>query len=186
MSKLWKKLVAALFVVAAILLVASYLSFRQQIAPSSPPPLDPHIAIREQIFLQAMDEGNTKETALQRVREYNQTLIRDSQRKKKALILALSAGAAFLAGLTLWTIHGRKKLNSRRNKIIPQTLRAKQLAILLLAGSWCSACCVYQAFNPKLMHHPINAAVTALLFSAPALIFGAVFLWWLSQAKNID
>jgi TPR repeat protein len=67
-------------------------------------------------------------------------------------------------------------------KIIPQTLRNKQLAALLAAGAWCSVCCLVEVLNRGAMHHPINAAVTALLFSAPVLIFCAIFLWWLSQA----
>ena len=75
------------------------------------------------------------------------------------------------------------KLIGYSKRLVPRTSCGKQLAVLLLVGSWCSACCLYQALDPVLMLHPINAAVTALLFSASALIFGAVSLWWLSQAK---
>jgi hypothetical protein len=66
-------------------------------------------------------------------------------------------------------------------KIIPQTLRNKQLAVLLIAGAWCSVCCLVEVLNRGAMRHPIHAAVTALLLSAPVLIFCAIFLWWLSQ-----
>jgi hypothetical protein len=49
------------------------------------------------------------------------------------------------------------------------------LAVLLLVASWCSVSSLCQLFDPWMMRHPINAAATAVLFSAPAVIFGAVY-----------
>ena len=88
---------------------------------------------------------------------------------------------AWLASLLF---RNREKLICRGKKLIPRTLRTKQLAALLLVASWCSVSCLYQLFDPRLMRHPIDAAATALLFSAPAVIFGAVYLWWLSQGNK--
>lgn len=63
---------------------------------------------------------------------------------------------------------------------VESNIRKKQLAVLLLVSSWCSICCIYPVFKPKLINHPINAVVTALLLAMPALIFGGVSMWWLS------
>jgi TPR repeat protein len=63
----------------------------------------------------------------------------------------------------------------------PRTTRAKQLAILLIAASWCTACCIYQLWD---MWHPVEAAVRALLLCAPAVVFGAAGFWWLSQSAS--
>ncbi|MGB8480473.1 MAG: tetratricopeptide repeat protein [Acidobacteriaceae bacterium] len=101
--------------------------------------------------------------------------------------LGCGGALAFLVGaLAFLMVRYSRKLIGYSMKLIPRTTRAKQLAIVLPVASWCSACCLYQALDPRLIHHPVNAAITALLFSTPALIFGAVSLWWLSQAKKTD
>ena len=110
-------------------------------------------------------------------REANQREERDSTIKEAVL-----AGAGVCLALLLY--YNWQMLISRGKKLIPRTLRAKQLAVLLFVASWCCVCCLYEAFDSWAMRHPINALATALLFSAPALIFGAVSLWWLTQAKN--
>jgi hypothetical protein len=89
-----------------------------------------------------------------------------------------------LAGLGFVVVRYRRKFISYSKSLVPRSTRAKQLAVLFPVASWCSACCLYQVLDPMLMRHPINAAVTALLFSVPALIFGAISLWWLSQGRN--
>jgi TPR repeat protein len=63
-------------------------------------------------------------------------------------------------------------------KLKPKSTRQKQFAVLLLAATWCSGCCVYQFLT---MWHPVEAAVKALLLCTPALIFGAACFWWFSQ-----
>jgi hypothetical protein len=47
-----------------------------------------------------------------------------------------------------------------------------------------SFCCLGIANDADLMVHPINAAVTALMWSSPALLFGGILLWWLSPQKS--
>ena len=62
-------------------------------------------------------------------------------------------------------------------KLVPRTVRAKQLVTLLLAASWCSACCVCEFWQ---IGRPAEAAVKAFLLCAPAIVFGATCFWWLS------
>ena len=106
---------------------------------------------------------------------------KEKQLERRNRILIAAIGVAFLTSVAFTLFRFRKKLINTSKKLISRTTRAKQLAILLPVASWCSACCLYQVLTPRLMHHPINAAVTAMLLSAPALIFGAVSLWWLSH-----
>jgi hypothetical protein len=63
----------------------------------------------------------------------------------------------------------------------PRTTRAKQLAVLLLAASWCTICCIYQLCE---MLHPIETAVEALLLCTPAVVFGAAGFWWFSKTAS--
>jgi hypothetical protein len=99
--------------------------------------------------------------------------------------IALLAISAALGGLGLYTLfHQRRRVLRLCRSAIPKSSRARQLSIILPAAAWCSACCLYQVVDPIAMQHPVNAAVAAALYSAPALIFGAVGLWWLSSGRK--
>jgi TPR repeat protein len=108
----------------------------------------------------------------------------ENQRKQRDCILTAVIGTGFAACVTFVVMRHRRKVLGYSKKAIPRTKRAKQLTVLLVVASWCSACCLYQALDPLLMRHPINAAVTALLFSIPVLICGSVSLWWISAPKE--
>lgn len=110
--------------------------------------------------------------------------VRKGQREQRYRTIEFAIAAVLIAGLLVTLFRYRMKLIGYSRKVVPQTIRAKQLAVLLPVASWCSGCCLYEVLHPGLMIHPINAAVTALLLSTPALIFGAVFLWWISQGKK--
>lgn len=135
-------------------------------------------------FRKAAEQGDANaQSSLVAVQEL-MAEAKEKQRERRIRILIAAIGVAFLTGVAFTLFRFRKKLISYGKKLVPRTTSAKQLAVLLPVASWCSACCLYLALDPRLMHHPINAAVTALLFSAPALIVGAVSLWWLSQARR--
>jgi TPR repeat protein len=99
-----------------------------------------------------------------------------------ALLIAVSALCLVLLTAVMYTaIRLRKKLIGFSKRFLPHTSRSRQLTVLLLVGGWCSACCLIQVLNKRTMLHPVNAAVTALLWMIPGLIFGAVCMWWLSH-----
>jgi len=75
----------------------------------------------------------------------------------------------------------RRKLIGYGRRLFPSASRSRQFAVLLLVGGWCSACCLIQVLSRRAMLHPVNAAVTALLWAIPGLILGAVCMWWLSH-----
>jgi len=175
MNKIWKRFVGILLLLAAIVLICFHLSFRQ------PQDID-HVQIRRQIFAQAIADGESKENALVRVHDYNQSV----RREYRNVTVSTTVGVELLAVLIFTLIRHGKPLASYATSLIPRSLRSKQLAIVLPVALWCSACCLFQALDPKGTQHSINAAVLALLLSAPALIFGAVSLWWVSQSKKID
>ena len=112
--------------------------------------------------------------------------IRKGQREDRIRAIEVTIAGVLIAGLLVTFFRYRKELIRLSKRLAPRTIRAKQLAVLLPVATWCSACCLYEVLHPRLMIHPINAAVTALLLSTPALIFGAVVLWWLSQGKKTD
>lgn len=112
--------------------------------------------------------------------------IRENQRKQQYFAVCVVIVALLITSLIVTIFRYRMKLIGYGKKVVPRSTRAKQLAVLLPVASWCSACCLYEVLHPLLMIHPINAAVTAMLLSTPALVFGAVFIWWLSQGKRPD
>lgn len=71
-----------------------------------------------------------------------------------------------------------------RKRLIPKSVRGKQISVLLPAALWCSFCFVGIASDSDLMRHPINAAVTAMLWASPALLFGGILLWWFSPRSS--
>jgi hypothetical protein len=116
--------------------------------------------------------------------EQSLAAMRASQQQQLNGMFAAIVCVGVVSGLLVMHVRLRKKLIGYGKKVIPRTPRTKQFVIVMSVASWCSACCLYQALDPTRMRHPINAAVTALLFSTPAVICGAVLLWWLSQAQR--
>jgi TPR repeat protein len=105
-----------------------------------------------------------------------------AERKKRRDLIAVFALCLVLLGaVTLTAIRLRKKLIGYGKRLYPHNSRSRQLAVLLLVGCWCSACCLIQVLSRQAMHHPVNAAVTALLWAIPGLILGALCMWWLSH-----
>lgn len=99
--------------------------------------------------------------------------------------IALRAILAALGCLGLYTLlRQRRRLLRVCRRAMPKSPRARQLSIILPAACWCSACCLYQVVDPIAVQHPVNAAVAAVLYSAPAVIFGAVGLWCLSSDRK--
>lgn len=74
----------------------------------------------------------------------------------------------------------RRRLIRFGKSLMPRTSSAKQLAVLIVVACWCSACCIYRIAKMD----SIEAASSALLFSAPAVVFGAVCFWWLSRTSS--
>lgn len=135
-------------------------------------------------YRKAAEQGNSDaRTALDAI-EDKQSESEANERKKYARIAVASIGLVLLVGAVVALVRFGKTLLRYIQKTLPRTSGAKQLTVLLAVGAWCTACCLFQALNPTVMRHPINAAVTALLFSVPALIFGAVCLWWLSRPPD--
>lgn len=69
-------------------------------------------------------------------------------------------------------------------RFVPKTARGKQLCILLPAVGWSTFCILGIANDMEMMRHPINAAVTALFWVSPALLFGGLLFWWFSPERS--
>jgi len=138
------------------------------------------MALAEMWAQKAADQGNVEAQKL------SSTLaaLKATRREERRVTILVAICLVVLAWLVSLLVRKRERLIHNSNRLIPRTLRAKKLAVLLLLATWCSVSCLYQLFDPWMLAHPIDAAATALLFSAPAVIFGAVYLWWLSQAKK--
>jgi TPR repeat protein len=105
--------------------------------------------------------------------------IRAEQKTQRDRIAISALCLVFLGAVTFAAIRLRQKLIAYGRRLLPHNFRSRQLAVLLLTGGWCSACCLIQVLNRRAMLHPVNAAVTALLWAIPGLICGAVCMWWL-------
>jgi len=68
-----------------------------------------------------------------------------------------------------------------RERWVPRTIRGKQSLVLLPVALWCGWCCLREALSVVEMRHPVNAVATAVLLSMPAILLGAVVLWWISN-----
>jgi len=107
--------------------------------------------------------------------------IEAEQKRRRDRIAVFALCLVLLGAVTFTAIRLRKKLIGYGRRLYPHNFRSRQLAVLLLVGCWCSACCLIQVLSRQAMHHPVNAAVTALLWAIPGLILGAVCMWWLSH-----
>jgi TPR repeat protein len=138
------------------------------------------LAVAEMWTRKAADQGDVEAQKQLSILVAGET----HRREERNITILIFICLIVLVWLVSIVVQNREKLTRNCKKLIPQTSRTKQLAVLLLVASWCSVSCLYQLFAPWMMRHPIDAAATALLFSAPAVIFGAVYLWWLSQTKK--
>lgn len=138
------------------------------------------MALAEMWVRRAADQGDSDAQKLLSI------LVAGDEHRREDLKLHILVTICFAVLVSLASVlfRNREKLISHMSKHIPRTSRAKQLAVVLLVASWCSASCLYQLFDPWMLRHPIDAVATALLFSAPAVIFGAVYLWWLSMSNK--
>jgi hypothetical protein len=66
------------------------------------------------------------------------------------------------------------------SKFVPRTQKLKQLAVLLVIAILYTCCFFYQIQ----FQSPENAAYLALMYSTPAIAFGAIALWWFAQGKK--
>jgi len=107
--------------------------------------------------------------------------IKADRQRRQNQILIVAVCLAFLGAVTFTAIRLRRKLIGYGRRLFPSASRSRQFAVLLLVGGWCSACCLIQVLSRRAMLHPVNAAVTALLWAIPGLILGAVCMWWLSH-----
>jgi hypothetical protein len=65
-------------------------------------------------------------------------------------------------------------------RFVPRKKKTKQLAVLLVIAIIYTCCFFYQLqFESE-----ENAAYSALMYSTPAIAFGAIALWWFAQGKN--
>ncbi|MGD0521158.1 MAG: tetratricopeptide repeat protein [Terracidiphilus sp.] len=129
----------------------------------------------------AASQGNADaQNALEQVKSKLAAIEAERQRRQNQILIA-AVCLVFLGAVTFTAIRLRKKLIGYGRRLYPQTSRSRQLAVLLLVGCWCSACCLLQVLSRRAMLHPVNAAVTALLWAFPGLILGAVCMWWLSH-----
>lgn len=128
---------------------------------------------RREVFTAAMDSGLSKEQALRKVSEFNRSLEARFFWNRIAPLISL----LFLIGIAAIVL---RRISAGCKRFIPRTHRAKQFAVFVIVGSWCSACCLLQVLNPEAIRHPVRAAVTALLWAIQGLIAGAVWMWWLS------
>lgn len=63
-------------------------------------------------------------------------------------------------------------------RFIPKTKRGKQAAVIIVSALWTSGCFIAQIGSDEVAHHPINAIAMALIFAAPAIVFGVIGFWW--------
>jgi hypothetical protein len=105
-------------------------------------------------------------------------------RARQTRSIRLVAMAALIGFGLFVLVHQRRRVLRLCRTAVPKSTRAKQLSIILPVACWCSTCCLFEVMNPVSMRHPVNAAITAILLSAPAIIFGAVGLWWLSSGRK--
>jgi hypothetical protein len=63
-------------------------------------------------------------------------------------------------------------------RFTPKTKRGKQATVLIVSALWTSGCFIAQIDKENTAYHPINAIAMALLFAAPAIVFGAIGFWW--------
>ena len=103
-----------------------------------------------------------------------------SRQEQNETIVALG-GVALLASFVWVLVQNRARFIPYCKKIIPRASRTKQLVVLLLVASWCTICCLYVLFDPWMSRRPLEAAATVLFSSAPAVIFGSVYFWWVSK-----
>ncbi|HEY1526908.1 MAG TPA: hypothetical protein VGH51_11770 [Candidatus Angelobacter sp.] len=67
-------------------------------------------------------------------------------------------------------------------KLAPSSPR-KQLTILTLCSLWIIVAGVALSSERNLSMHPINLLVSVFIYSMPAILFGAISLWWLKRTK---
>jgi|HubBroStandDraft_3_1064219.scaffolds.fasta_scaffold83979_2 hypothetical protein len=60
----------------------------------------------------------------------------------------------------------------------------KQLAVLVLGALWMTAAVFVALDNPSLSVHPINLAVTVVVYSLPAILFAGIAFWWFEKAPK--
>jgi len=66
------------------------------------------------------------------------------------------------------------------SRLVPRTKKTKQLAVLLVVAIIYTSSFFYQLqFESE-----ENAAYSALMYSTPAIAFGAIALWWFAQGKK--
>jgi TPR repeat protein len=128
----------------------------------------------------ASQGGTDAQNALEQLKSKLAANEAERQRRQNQIFIAVVC-LAFFGAVTLTAIRLRRKLIGYGRRLFPSTSRSRQLAVLLLVGGWCSACCLIQVLSRRAMLHPVNAAVTALLWAFPGLFFGAVCMWWLSH-----
>ncbi|MGP8174055.1 MAG: tetratricopeptide repeat protein [Terracidiphilus sp.] len=137
------------------------------------------LAVAEMWTRKAADQGDVEAQKLLSILVAGET----HRREERNVTILVAICLVVFAWLSSVLFRYREKLVVQGRRIMPQTVRSKQLAVLLLVGSWYTACFVYLSFQWE-WRFPADAAGTALLYSMPAIIFSAIYLWWLSQAKK--
>jgi hypothetical protein len=106
---------------------------------------------------------------------------KEEQQRHRNQFLIIAICVALLTAGIFTLIRQRRKSARSIKRITPQSTHARQLIVILFAGTWCSFCCLLQVLDPAAMRHPIKSAVTALLLAIPGIIFGVIGMWWLSH-----
>jgi hypothetical protein len=105
-------------------------------------------------------------------------VLRDSKRELRIDIflgsLAIGSGCAFA-----WVI-----MRAFR-RWWPVSKQRRQLITLLLVATWVTVTVGVTTGSPALAHHPVNLAISVLIYSLPALLFGGVGVWWFGRTSEI-
>lgn len=123
---------------------------------------DPAVDLAEEARMQVLEAQLAAEAA-------------KKEKRATEIRIAGELAGVFLVAAGLW-------LAIRyRERWVPRTIRGKQSLVLLPVALWCGWCCLREALSVVEMRHPVNAVATAVLLSMPAILLGAVVLWWISN-----
>jgi hypothetical protein len=105
----------------------------------------------------------------------NQSLTEDLAKNRPVVFFefcGIGAGSV-VALVTLWILWRKWRLSPT----------GKQLGVLMLGAAWMTVA-VFVALNEStLAAHPINLAVTVVVYSLPAILFAGIAFWWFEKAK---
>lgn len=90
-------------------------------------------------------------------------------------LVAVGAGVGLGLGFIVLSVLSWKKLARSTPK--------KQLAIMIVSSSWIVVVGAFLMSDSDLSRHPVNLLAALFVCSLPAILFGAIALWWFKKAS---